>query len=553
MPLASLVLNLFNLSWGRDSLASNAPKKMKITFRPAKLGFRGSALIALGWLFFSTAPTKAQSYSLGTTALWVGSAAGSGSVTLAVNPTNANWTATTNAAWLHLSAGFYSGTGSTNLVFSYDANSGATRLGSLTIAGQTLNVTQAGSGYVAAGSLTTLVSTNLDEPAAVAVDALGNVYIADTYNNAIKKWLVASNTVITLVSNGLNDPKCLAVDASGNVIFPGNNEIEVWVAEFSGVLTLVSSNYLTASGVAVDEADNIYFCNDQTVQEWVAATQTVTTRSLQVTYPSSVAVDAVGNVYVSSSEAYDGIYKLTVANSNLSSVIPPGTEVEGMTLDGSGNIYFVGLSDNLEKWTAASNTVTTLVSSGLLNPGGVAVDDLGNLYIADTGSNAIKELPHAFVDPTAKTEGSAAGTDVLPSVLPIKENLSGVFSPTSSQPWLTITGITNGVVSFAFTATVTNRTGDITLLGQIIPVTQMANVPPPHITGAKLLGNGAFQFSFTNINQSATFSVLASTNLLLPLTNWTMIGTASNIGPGLLQFTDTQVTNSQRFYIISAP
>ena len=109
---------------------------------------------------------------------------------------------------------------------------------------------------------------------------------------------------------------------------------------------------------------------------------------------------------------------------------------------------------------------------GIDYPNGVAVDGAGNVYIADTGNNAIKELPYAFVDPTPRLESPAAGNDALPVVLPATENLLAPFTPTSDQPWLTITGITNGVVSFSFTATTSNRTGYITLLGQTIPVTQ---------------------------------------------------------------------------------
>ena len=104
-----------------------------------------------------TVTQSADPYSLGTTALLEGPAAGSDSVVLAVTPANGAWTATANAAWLHLSPANQSGTGSTNVIFSYDANPGATRSGTLTIAGQTLTVTQAGSTYVAAGPVTTLV------------------------------------------------------------------------------------------------------------------------------------------------------------------------------------------------------------------------------------------------------------------------------------------------------------------------------------------------------------------------------------------------------------
>jgi hypothetical protein len=65
-------------------------------------------------------------------------------------------------------------------------------------------------------------------------------------------------------------------------------------------------------------------------------------------------------------------------------------------------------------------------------------------------------------------------------------------------------------------------------------------------------GNGAFQFGFTNI-AGATFSALAATNLMQPLSNWTTLGTVTDSPPGQFQFTDPQATNSpQRFYRVSS-
>ena len=77
--------------------------------------------------------------ALGTTALLEGP--GTGSDTVLLNTTGA-WTANSNASWLHLNS--LSGTGSSLVKFSIDADTGATRSGTLTIAGQTLTVTQAG-------------------------------------------------------------------------------------------------------------------------------------------------------------------------------------------------------------------------------------------------------------------------------------------------------------------------------------------------------------------------------------------------------------------------
>ena len=81
------------------------------------------------------------------------------------------------------------------------------------------------------------------------------------------------------------------------------------------------------------------------------------------------------------------------------------------------------------------------------------------------------------------------------------------------------------------------------------------SVPVPATTtlmGAALT-NGQFQFGFTN-NPGALFGVLATTNLSLPLTNWTKLGGIAEISPGQFQFTDPQATNGgQCFYNIFAP
>src|ERR1700744_5794457 len=109
-----------------------------------------STLAMLAGLVFGLASANAD--SLGTTNLLVPSVAGSNSVVLGTSTVGAAWTATANAAWLHLT-GYQSGTGSTNVVFSYDANTDVTRSGTLTIDGQTVTVTQAGVTYVAANGI----------------------------------------------------------------------------------------------------------------------------------------------------------------------------------------------------------------------------------------------------------------------------------------------------------------------------------------------------------------------------------------------------------------
>jgi len=415
-------------SWLTFSGASNGMVAFSFL---ANTGSRRTANISL--LGHAIPVRQAAPFSLGVSALLVEPSAGTNSVVLAVSPGAGTWMDAANASRLHLSQANQQGTGSTNVVFTYDANLGATRSNTLTIAAQTLTVTQAGSTYVAAQPVTTLVPS-ANYPQGVAVDASGNLYIADTGHNALKKWTAANNTVTTLVPSGLNQP-------------------------------------------------------------------------------DSVAVDGAGNVYIAS----------------------------------EGNHAIL-------KWTAANGLLSTLLSSGVSSPYGVAVDRTGNVYVADFGNHTIREMPCAFVAATPKLENLPAGNDALPPVLPVTANLLTPFSPASDQLWLTINGTANGVVSFSCTAdTGSSRTANVTLLGHNIPVTQEVTCLPPILTGVQALGGGTCQFCCTN-SVGASFTVLSATNLSLPISAWTVVGTASNTAPGLYQFTTQATPNDPvRFCSVRAP
>jgi hypothetical protein len=127
-------------------------------------------ILVCGLMPLLTLPAWSQ--TLGVTSRWEGPGEGGDSVV--VSATGA-WSATANASWLHTAA---SGTGNGCAVFAFDANLGTTRTGTLTIARQTLTVTQAGATYVAANPVTTLVASGLNAPCGVAVDGAGNVIIA---------------------------------------------------------------------------------------------------------------------------------------------------------------------------------------------------------------------------------------------------------------------------------------------------------------------------------------------------------------------------------------
>src|SRR5690606_7658469 len=142
--------------------------------------------------------TLSPPFALGASNLLVGPGAGTNSVLLSAQPSAGPWTATANDSWLHLDGAHTGGTGSSTVVFTFDANPGATRQGTLTIAGLTVTVSQAGNSYQAASPFVALASSGFTNPWHLAVDAAGDVYIADADDNSIKKWTASTNTVTTL-------------------------------------------------------------------------------------------------------------------------------------------------------------------------------------------------------------------------------------------------------------------------------------------------------------------------------------------------------------------
>jgi sugar lactone lactonase YvrE len=497
-------------------------------------------------------------YQLGFATRVEGPGAGSDSVVLGASSPGAPWLATASVPWLHLGAGSQSGAGSASVVFSYDANTGGARTGVITITNQTLTITQAGSDYVAAPQgLTALASSGLNDPSGLAVDGAGNVYT--TAQGIIYEWMAADNTVTTALNlvNEMVYPVCVAVDGAGNLYFGdlGGQSFDKWTAA-SNTVSYLSFFVGSVRSVALDAAGNAYFTSGAGgILEWRAATDSLTTLVASgLAEPTAVAVDVAGNVYIADT-GNAAIKKWTAANNTVTTLVGSGlVSPTGVAVDGAGNVYIADQNRAaVYEWVAASNAVTTLVGSGLNVPTDVAVDGAGNVYITDSGSQTVWELPRAFVSATPKSEGAAAGSDVLPTVLPAAENLLAPFAPASDQTWLRINGATNGVVNFSFDASASNRTAHVTLLGASIAITQSGQVSAPTLVpGATKLAGGVLQFAFASPNQAAPLTLLTSTNVALPLADWTVAGALTNNGQGLFQFSAPITNGPRRFFTVPA-
>jgi hypothetical protein len=276
-------------------------------------------------------------------------------------------------------------------------------------------------------------------------------------------------------------------------------------------------------------------------------------------------VDAAGNLYFAQGTSETSQEQLLVewnASTHNLTTLATNAGMEGIALDSSDNIYIVNqtssdprvvnqTSNGVERFSAADGSLTTLLSTGLYMPSGVAMDAARDIYISDSAHNTIKVLPSAYLDPAEKLESLAAGADSLPVIVPATQNLTGPYAPASDSSWLTITGVANGVVSFAFTANNgLSRTGHISLLGQTFSVTQG---DPLTLASTQLLTDGAVQLSFSGAPR-ASYTVLSSTDLRVPLRDWTVLGNATNLSGNLYQLIATPPAGApQSYYMIRSP
>ena len=294
--------------------------------------------------------------------------------------------------------------------------------------------TVAGNGqYGYSGDSGPATAASLNQPSGVAVDAAGNLYIADTLNNRVRK--VTSTGTITTVAvggSGLGDggpataaslwwPSGVAVDAAGNLYIADTYNFLVRKVTPGGTITTVAGGLYYPHGVAVDAAGNLYIADTHNHRiRKVTSGGTITTvagdlwqghsgdggpaTTASLNYPVGVAVDAVGSLYIADSGNY-----------RIRKVSPAGTIT---TVAGNGQH---GYSGDGGPATAAS----------LNSPRGVAVDAAGNLYIADYGNSRIRKVlpapPPLSVSRPALTFSAAAGSAAsTPQQVTLSSSIVGV-------------------------------------------------------------------------------------------------------------------------------
>lgn len=256
-------------------------------------------------------------------------------------------------------------------------------------------------------------NAHLNFPLGITVDHMGNVIIVDAGNGVIRRIDATTGIISTVAGTG----------AQG---FTGDN----------GPAT--SATFFNAYAVAVDGQNNIYIADagNNAIRKVTIATGIITTlaglgpdetgysgddgpaTSAKLNYPVGVAVDQIGNIYIADSnhvirKITDGIIT-TVAGNGVAGYTGDGSAATSASLrnitrvavDADGNIYIADAGNTvIRKVTVATGIITTYAGNGvygyagdggvailanLAAPWDVALDDKGNLYIADTNNSAVR-------------------------------------------------------------------------------------------------------------------------------------------------------------------
>ena len=322
------------------------------------------------------------------------------------------------------------------------------------------------------------------KPNGIVMDAVGNLYVTDAGNLRIRK-LTPAGEVSTLAggrdweslgADGIGSaaqfesPAGITIDATGNLYVTDEDTLRKVtptgeVSTLAGVVQMISGPYQTFAegrgdvarftrpgGIAIDAAGNLYVADsgNHRIRKVTPAGEVSTlagngedgfvdgTGSVaQFSWPSDIAIDAAGNLYVT-----DG------SNSRIRQVTPAGmvstflethffNRPKGMAIDVAGNLYVADQGNHRIRKISPEGEVSTFAGSGANGfadgtgsaakfswPSGIAIDEAGNLYVADNGNQRIRKISPAgevstfagngengFADGTA----SAAGFDWFPS------------------------------------------------------------------------------------------------------------------------------------------
>lgn len=261
------------------------------------------------------------------------------------------------------------------------------------------------------------IAAELSNPVAVALDASGNIYIADRANKRIRK-VNTSGIISTILGNGIvgysgdggqatdaeiNYPQGVAIDIFGNLYVADANNSRIRKVNTSGIVSTFTGN-----GTGAYSGDG----GQATAAE--------------IYYPQGIATDAFGNIYIADS-FNNRIRKIdtsgiitTIAGNGTGGYSGDGGQATaaeirdpcGLTVDSSGGIYITDVQNNCIRIVNTSGIINTIAGNNVQGywgdggqatdaeldvPFGVAFDASGNVYVEDTDNNRMRIVSSGII------------------------------------------------------------------------------------------------------------------------------------------------------------
>jgi len=264
------------------------------------------------------------------------------------------------------------------------------------------------------------IDAQISRPLGIRLDAAGDLYVADAGNDVVRKITASTGIISTVAGNGkygysgdggsavqaeFGFPQDVAVDAAGNLYIADYSNQRIRRVDPTGVISTVAGTGLISpidngaaadtvpiateppDAVAVDAGGNVYFADpvDNIVREVRAADGTVSTvagnglagytgdggpaASAELNNPTGLALDPAGNLYIG--DTYNHVVRKVDRSTGVIS-----------TFAGNGTFTFGGNTGDGGPATSAA----------LSNPFAVALDSFGNVYIADTYGFAVRKV-----------------------------------------------------------------------------------------------------------------------------------------------------------------
>lgn len=317
-------------------------------------------------------------------------------------------------------------------------------------------------------------AAELASPLALAIDAQGDYFISDSQNHVIREVVAATGNIVTVAGNGTSGfsgdggpatsaqfslAHSIAVDGAGNLYIADGPNGRVRVVNSSGIISTfagngtygwagdnglaVNASLYFPSGVAVDSVGNVFIADygNGTVRMVSAATGIITTiAGYGVNGFGNVPVDGVpgfqdllGQPYAVTVDESGNVYFADVGTSSIREVggrdgiihtIVSNVSTASLTTDPAGNLYYSDYRNNEIDKVLPDGTVVVIAGTGTASyvgdggpglvaqfnePYGIALDSSANIYVADYGNEVIRELTPVAAPNAIVVNGASEG------------------------------------------------------------------------------------------------------------------------------------------------